>query len=154
MVDKSEGKGVCITNQPHLMLTLFFSEFTKEEKMGREKERCEGWGGGRLDNRTWGEAGFVTLELNNMVAGWSWSNKTSSDWLRDPTFSPKATVGQQGHSPLTSLGLWIRTRPRHWNPQHSLALELEHLSVKPDQWGKGKRLLKLRIRNLKFSYLN
>lgn len=70
--------------------------------MGREKERCEGWGGGRLDNRAWGEAGFVTLELNNMVAGWSWSNKTSSDWLRDPTFSPKATVGQQGHSPLKS----------------------------------------------------
>ena len=39
MVDKSEGKGVCITNQPHLMLTLFFSEFTKEEKEREEKRK-------------------------------------------------------------------------------------------------------------------
>lgn len=67
-----------------------------------------------MDNRAWGEAGSGILGLNNMVAGWSWSKRTSSDWLGGPpTFSPKARFGQQGHSPLRSLGLCIRTRPRH-----------------------------------------
>lgn len=56
MVDKSEGKEVCITNQPHLILTLVFPEFAKEEK---EWEETRKGGGGGLDNRASGEADFV-----------------------------------------------------------------------------------------------
>lgn len=93
--------------------------------MGRGIEECMCVGVG---NKVWGEAGFAMLGLEGMVVGHIWSKWTSFDGLRDPTFSPKARLEHQGHSTLRSLGLWIRTRPMHWQPQHSLALELEHLS--------------------------
>lgn len=98
-------------NQPHLLLTLVCSDSTKEVRKWQEARKGGRGARSRMNNR--GEAGFVIPGLNNMVAGWSWSKRTSSDWLGDPTFSPKVRFGQQDLSPLRSLGLWIRTRPSH-----------------------------------------
>lgn len=71
-----------------------------------------------IDNKVSGE-GFVMLGLDGMVVDKIWSKRTSSDGLGDPIFSPKVSLGQQGHSQLRSLVLQIGARPRHWHLQHS-----------------------------------
>lgn len=43
------------------------------------------------------------LGLDGIVGGQTQSKRTSSDGLRDPTFSPKARLEQRGHSTLRSL---------------------------------------------------
>lgn len=86
--------------------------------MGRDKEGWGWGGGGGLDNWAWGEAGFVILELNTMVAGWSGSYKTSSVWLRDPALSPKATAGHlwaSGSEQDQGIGTPSILLPLSWN---------------------------------------
>lgn len=43
------------------------------------------------------------LGLDGIVGGQIQSKRTSSDGLGDPTFSPKASLEQQGHRTLRSL---------------------------------------------------
>lgn len=95
--------------------SCLFLESTQEEEWEKARSVCVG-----VDNKVWGEAGFVMLQLDGMVVGGIWSKRTSSDGLREPLFSPKVNIlGQQGHRLLRST--------KDWHPRHLFALELEHL---------------------------
>lgn len=99
---------------PDVDSCLFLESTQKEEEWEEARSICVG-----VDNKVWGEAGFVMLWLDDTVVGRIWSKRTSSDGLRKPIFSPKVRLGQQGHSLLRST--------RDWHPQHLFVLELEHL---------------------------